>query len=353
MHIQYLVGPVQQRQTGGEIYHDELMRFLSNENKVTNEVGIAEANRGNMFTANHWCWQQMRKCQSEVIVEDSYYAACLFMSNWLAKRWRPRIVVFVQAVPEVNMHWSRKQRALNWAIMTPFLVSATLVVANSDYTRLQILEGYPVSPSRVQVLSPAGQKLAARPLPPLHKNDGTKRLLSVANICPKKGQKILIEALSHLKRTDWCLTLAGTIKDCTYYQELINSIRCQSLQSRVHLPGLLGAKALAEAYQAADILIHPSLQEAYGMAIAEAMFWGLPVVASRVGGIPEIITDGTNGILVPPGEPLILAQAIEQLLLSDDLRRRLTKAAYARAQILPTWGGVGRKFQQMLRALTY
>jgi glycosyltransferase involved in cell wall biosynthesis len=75
-----------------------------------------------------------------------------------------------------------------------------------------------------------------------------------------------------------------------------------------------------------DVLVLPSLQEPFGRSIIEAMALGVPVVASRVGGIPEIIRDGIDGLLVPPGDELALADAIGRLADDSALRRRLGRA---------------------------
>lgn len=351
MRIQYFVGPVQQRRTGGQIYHAELMRFLARENEVIDEVGVAEANRGNMFSANRWCWQRMRQCRAEIIVEDSYYAACQFTSNWLAKRWRSRIVVFVQAIPEDYTQWSRGQQAFHWVIMALFLRSADLVVTNSHYTSTQVISRYPVRAEKVTVLSPAGQRLPGERSRPVRTDSRVKRLLCVANIQPKKGQKYLVEAMHLLNQCNCHLTLVGGVKDSAYYDELFALISQYRLQDRVHLAGFLQGHALAAEYQAADIFVHPSVGEGYGMVVAEAMGWGLPIIASRVGGIPEIITDGVDGILMPAGDGEALAAAIEQVISDEGLASMLGANARARFEALPSWEEIGHKFQKLLRSL--
>lgn len=349
MRIQYFVGPVQQRQTGGQIYHAELMRFLSKENEIIDEAGIAEAFRGNMFTANLWCWKQMRRCHAEVIVEDSCYAACLFMSNWLTRRWGPRIIVFVQSVREDYTHSSLRGQAVRLITMNSLLRSATLVVANSNYTRHVILKSYSVPSSRIRVLSPAGQAFPYGIFCQTRRRNRIRKLLSVANIRPEKGQKVLLEAMYRLNRSDWYLTLVGLVMDQDYYKELMDLSTRYGLQERIRLVGFLQGNSLTLVYQESDIFVHPCLGEGYGMAVAEAISWGLPVVASRVRGIEEIVEDGLNCLLVPPNDPVALSQAIERLLIDDDLRLRLAEAAYARGQALPTWDDVGQKFQEMLR----
>ena len=82
----------------------------------------------------------------------------------------------------------------------------------------------------------------------------------------------------------------------------------------------------------ADLLVLPSVYEELGTVLLEAVQAGLPVVASRTGGIPDVIEDGANGLLVPPGEPEAFARAIDRLLADRDLARRLSEEAKERGK---------------------
>jgi glycosyltransferase involved in cell wall biosynthesis len=100
---------------------------------------------------------------------------------------------------------------------------------------------------------------------------------------------------------------------------------------RVQLLGL--RDDVAEVLQAADVFVHPAVWgEAFGLTIAEAMAAGLPVVASRVGGIPELVTHGETGLLVPPGDAGALAGALN--LLAADAQERARLGANARRRVL-------------------
>ncbi len=85
------------------------------------------------------------------------------------------------------------------------------------------------------------------------------------------------------------------------------------------------------------------------MVLAEAMEWGLPILASSVGGIPEIVEDGQTGLLVPPGDVFALAGALKTMMSDDALQERLAAAASARWQAMPTWDDVAYQFEQLLR----
>ena len=90
---------------------------------------------------------------------------------------------------------------------------------------------------------------------------------------------------------------------------------------------------LSAVLQDADIFVHPAVwQEAFGLAIAEAMATGCPVVGSNVGAVPELVVDGVTGLLVPPGDSHAIAGALEQLAMDPELRNRLGQAARTRAE---------------------
>ena len=95
-------------------------------------------------------------------------------------------------------------------------------------------------------------------------------------------------------------------------------------------------------YHAADLFVLPSYYEGYGMALAEALSHGLPIVSSRAGAIPTTVP-ADAGLLVPPGDVAALTEALRRVLTDGDLRSRLTGAARAAAMKLPTWeNAVGR-----------
>jgi glycogen(starch) synthase len=96
---------------------------------------------------------------------------------------------------------------------------------------------------------------------------------------------------------------------------------------RVHFTGWLSAEQLAFWYQKADILAVPSWYEPFGMVVLEGMLYGLPIVASKIGGPAEILEDGRTGLLVPPRDPIALAGELARLIGAPRLRRRLGLAA--------------------------
>jgi glycosyltransferase involved in cell wall biosynthesis len=99
--------------------------------------------------------------------------------------------------------------------------------------------------------------------------------------------------------------------------------------------GYLDSKdELAEWYRASDLLVHASWEESFGIVVAEALACGLPVVATRVGGVPEVMADGEHGSLVEPGNPEAMAEAVRRLISDPALRERMGEqgAAHVRRE---------------------
>ncbi len=165
---------------------------------------------------------------------------------------------------------------------------------------------------------------------------------------PRKGHAVLLEALAELRDRRWHLTCAGsTTRDAATFAALEHQIDRLALRARVSFLGDLDADALEREYERADLFVLASYLEGYGMALAEAVARGVPVVSTTAGAIPETVP-ASAGVLVPPGDSRALAKALAPLLDHDDARARLAANARAAASALPTWGAAAEKFAAAL-----
>jgi len=141
---------------------------------------------------------------------------------------------------------------------------------------------------------------------------------SVAVFRRLKGHRYLLEAMPGILRQfpEAKLLLAGEGPQETNLQRRIDELK---IRGAVIFPGF--RRDVVRVLNTLDVFVFPSLEEALGTAVIEALAMGRPVVASRVGGIPEIITDGENGFLVEPADPAAIAAKVN-LLLGDPARRR-------------------------------
>jgi glycosyltransferase involved in cell wall biosynthesis len=165
----------------------------------------------------------------------------------------------------------------------------------------------------------------------LNVGPGTVVMITVGRIEPLKGADILLEALSRLPRgcRDYRLLLVGPI-------DPVYRARLQAQAERLHVADrveFVGYQSPVQPWIAAsDLLVHPSLYEAFPRVILEAMALFKPVVASRVGGVAEAVLDGETGFLVPAEQADALAAALERCLVDASLRERMGKAGRQRAE---------------------
>jgi glycosyltransferase involved in cell wall biosynthesis len=180
------------------------------------------------------------------------------------------------------------------------------------------------------------------PAPRATGTDGSSALLCVAAVTPVKGHDVLVDALAAVADRPWTCVCAGPLdRTPEHVAEVRRHIARAGLADRVRLVGPLDPAARDAAYAAADLAVLASRTETYGMAAAEALARGLPLVATTGGGLPDTVghaPDGTRpGLLVPPGDPAALAAALRRWLDEPELRTRLRTAATARAATLPRW----------------
>jgi len=162
------------------------------------------------------------------------------------------------------------------------------------------------------------------------------RLFSCARLNPVKGHLDLLAALSLLRGRghEARLTIAGEDdQGGTGYRKVVESqIRELGLEGSVTLLGAVSEDMVIEHLQQADVFVLASLAEPLGVALMEAMAMELPVIATRAGGVPEMIRDGVDGVLVPPATPQLLADAIERLARDPAHARSLGSAARRRIE---------------------
>ncbi len=233
---------------------------------------------------------------------------------------------------------------------------AERVITTSQWTaRTLAAEGVPIS--RLRVVEPGVDRRKTRGstdprgtgLPDASRD--LVNLLCVGTLTPRKGHAVLLEALNELRDRPWHLTCAGSLlRDAQTVAAIQHQIDRLSLRKRVSLLGDLDREALERQYARADAFVLPSYLEGYGMALAEAVAFGLPVVSTTAGAIPETVPANAS-LLVAPGDSRALAKALAVVI--DDPARRAALAANARAAraSLPTWATASAKFASALGGL--
>lgn len=170
------------------------------------------------------------------------------------------------------------------------------------------------------------------------------RLVCVGTLAPRKGQDVLVRALHAIRDLAWDCTCAGSLeRDPSFSAHVLGEVDRLGLTDRIAFTGELEAQALEEVYATATLFVLPSHYEGYGMALAEALARGLPVVSTSGGAIPHTVPSDA-GILVTPGDAGELADALRTLLEDEARRADLSRAARRHAGELPGWKSRARVF---------
>jgi glycosyltransferase involved in cell wall biosynthesis len=153
---------------------------------------------------------------------------------------------------------------------------------------------------------------------------GARVLLCVGRLAQQKGIDVAVRALAKIREHEPAAVLV-------VLGEGPERARLEALAGEgVLLPGRVGD--VASWYRRAEVLVHPSRWEGFGLALLEAMLAGKPVVATRVSSAPEIVTDGETGLLVPPDDPPALAEAVVGLLADPARAAAMGQAGFVRAR---------------------
>jgi glycosyltransferase involved in cell wall biosynthesis len=200
---------------------------------------------------------------------------------------------------------------------------AALVIALSEEWRERVLRICPTA--RVEVLHNAVAIPDRRGIRRLETQEPT--LLFLGHLLRDKGVYDLVRAFGLVARRFPGLKLVlGGVGNIDAVKQLATQLE---IAARVSCPGWLDPERKSAALASSTVFILPSYAEGMPMALLEAMSWGMPVIATPVGGIPQVVDDGGNGLLVSPGDIEALAAAIRKLLEDEALRERLGAAARA------------------------
>jgi colanic acid/amylovoran biosynthesis glycosyltransferase len=165
-------------------------------------------------------------------------------------------------------------------------------------------------------------------------------ILCVGRLVPHKGHAVLLNAVAMLPgNKSWRLVIVG---EGPLYKDLVDLCEEKNIRTRVTFRHDLSPEALEGEYKKASLFVLPSLEridgvEGFGIVLLEAMAHGVPIIASCIGGIPEVLDEGSCGVLVEAGNSVALAHAILELNDDDLKRRRLAAAAYERVRSRYAW----------------
>jgi colanic acid/amylovoran biosynthesis glycosyltransferase len=226
-----------------------------------------------------------------------------------------------------TMHGPTEFYDVGWFRLAKKVERASFVVSISHFARSQLmgLVG-PKHWSKLHVIRCGVDMSELSAGRENREGDGAIRIVCVGRLVPLKGQLVLLEALADVIRRGAGAHLeligAGPMRGA-----LEDAVRDLGLDDHVEIAGALAHPRVIARIRSADILCLPSFAEGVPIVLMEAMALGVPVLTTRVMGIPELVEDGVSGLLVAPGSAAELAAALERLILDPGLRDALGRAA--------------------------
>ena len=287
--------------------------------------------------------------RQHIQIVNVHYPSSSFVFFALCRKFLPiKLVTSIHGADIFPKGKPRKKypRAIKFLFKT-----SDLIVANSRAFRKDFLGLFPELEKKTIVIhNGVDLEELNQPLQDGYHKNGRRYLLSIAAHNEKKGVDVLIRAFSEVAKNDPKLELflvgSGPLRG--KLEELAKSL---DLDDRVRFLGGQGRLEIARLLHGCELFVHPAVSEPFGLVVAEALACKKPVVASNTGGIPEIIEDGTSGILVEPGRPQELARAISSVLGNSNLMNTLSANGYAVAEKYFTYANTGRNYEKTFSEL--
>lgn len=234
---------------------------------------------------------------------------------------------------------------------------STAVIAVSQHTADHMVSEEDAPPGKIHVVlngidfdrvKPSGPDAATRIREELGAGDA-QLVLVPARLHPEKGHGYLFRALPELRQAAKrrvLVLLAGAGPFEAAYREEVRALGCDDM---VRFLGF--RRDIADLMTAADLVVVPSVAEAFGLVLAEALYLGRPVVATRAGGIPEIVDDGIDGVLVAPADSAALARAIGSMLNDPERSRLMAGRGRERVAGRFSFEGMTRAYESLYQTL--
>lgn len=286
--------------------------------------------------------------QHDVVYCESHYAA-FYAAHKAVYGGRPRLVA-AEYEPGIPTHfWQRRSFFEPYRFLA--LRLADLVVCPSEDSRVNVSEAYGVPMGKTRAFYGGVEDHFLTPAPRGESEGGFTLVFCgrLNSAKPHKTLHVLLKAMplvlsSHAAE----LIIVGTGPRLDEYVTLARTL---GIEHAVRFLGHVEHSRLPSYYSNADLFVLPSLREGFPLVLVEAMACGLPVVATRVGGIPEVVEEGLTGLLVPPNDSRALAEAVNSLL--DDPQRMRSMGAKGRQRVMEhfTWDKVAERMVGYFREI--
>jgi glycosyltransferase involved in cell wall biosynthesis len=338
--VLFLIPGDVQRQTGGSLYNRKLAEGLTERGFRLELLTLPDlpylAGLAAGLVIAPLILIRLASRKYDVVIEDGWAHPTTFPFNLVC--WLTGSVRLVMIVHQLRCRATKPPvRFIVRMFERTALRSARLIVTVSDFISSEV-ERLVGSNERIALARPGSAPLPDTECVREESGDEPLRLLFVGNCTPLKGLDHLIEALSLLWDVHLRLDVVGDVTlEPRYCKRLARRAKALGVSERVTFHGAISHEVLGRFYSRADIFTFPSLYEGFGIVLAEAMHAGLPIVATRIGPVNEVVREDKNALLVSAADSAALAGAIRRLADDPTLRDNFGRRSRELASSLPTW----------------
>ena len=333
------------RRTGGYLYNARIISGLRQRGLEIEEVVAGGASSEEQRTAAPRLASTFDPSSFDTIVVDALarIAVAPHLNRWLSSC---PVVALVHELPSLAGGEARPEALAREHGYEEPLLSVDRLVAVSDHAK-NVLQDRGASPGLIHVVSPGFDGIAAG-----HgskaRGDGPVRALCVAQWIPRKGILTLVEAWTSRWRKGAVLDLIGETDADPEYAAQVRAAIDAGQRGSILVSGSVDDATLSASYASADLFVLPSRYEGYGIVYAEALAFGLPIVACDAGPVPDLVGQEA-AILVRPDDKDALSAALDLLLEDPSLREQMSASAIRRASHLPRWDDTVAGFENVLK----
>jgi glycosyltransferase involved in cell wall biosynthesis len=345
--------------SGGYLYDRKLVEYLTLQGDQVEIVSLPWQSYLHHLAHNlsPGLFRRLRDATYDLLLQDELNHPSLL---WLNRRLRHTVryplvsIIHHLRSSELRPPW---QNLLYRLVERSYLQSVDGFIFNSQTTRQAVQDsGVKIAQKPSIVAYPAGNQLE----PDISENDildratgpGPLRLLFLGNLIPRKGLHTLLDALALLPPETCHLNVVGNMQvDTVYAASIRRQVEEHNLGQRVQLYAALSEAELTTQMKLCHLMVVPSTYEGFGIVYLEGMGFGLPAIATTAGAAQEIISHGQDGFLLPPSDPITLAQILAEL--AQDRQRLASMSLAARRRYLahPTWEQTAHCIRDFLESI--
>lgn len=339
--------------TGGHIYNKkivEALREMGCDVIIINVHQLPKIFR-NKFLSFIYCFCRFLKCKPELIVQVADSGLRYFIFTFFIGLWHIPTIQMVHHFEE-DFFKDKFKSKLSHHIIKQNLQRAKLIIVISQNTKNKVMKraGYNCQ-NKIHIVNPGVDITTEIKRERFYGKKEHWNLLSVGAVTERKGYDYLIEALKDLKDYPFKCYIVGNIDDKRFYEQLNIKIKNYGLLPKIEFTGYISNERLKELYLSCDIFILPSRHEGYGIVLKEALNYGLPVIATNVGAVSEVVTHKKTGFLVYPDNPKSLTDVLKSVMQKPDILYSILQNISLEKPNLRDWNKVKNEIKEILQEL--